>query len=131
MPLSLVGGSSGQVVDPQGRTVLSLADTTSAQQIQLDQTGFYEVYTSQGSYIVAVNVDPRELRFGTMPPETLQRWTAAMSGPQDAAAALDIEQEAEPLELWPALLFILALVLIAESLIGNWHLAPRTSGGSN
>jgi hypothetical protein len=131
LPLSLVGGSSGQVVDPQGRTVLSLADTTSAQQIQLDQTGFYEVYTSQGSYIVAVNVDPRELRFGTMPPETLQRWTAAMSGPQDAAAALDIEQEAEPLELWPALLFILALVLIAESLIGNWHLAPRTSGGSN
>ena len=76
-------------------------------------------------------MDPRELQFDAIPSETLQRWTAAMSGPQDAAAALDIEQEAEPLELWPALLFILALVLLAESIIGNWHLAPRTSGGSN
>jgi hypothetical protein len=131
LPLSLVGGTSGQVVDPQGNTVLSLADTTRAQQIQLDQTGFYEVYTSQGSYTIAVNVDSRESQLAAMPPETLQRWVAAMSGPQDAQVAADFEQQAEPVELWHALLFILVLVLIGESMLGNWHLAPRTSDGSN
>jgi hypothetical protein len=131
LPLSLVGGTSGQVVDPQGNTVLSLADTTRAQQIQLDQTGFYEVYTSQGSHTVAVNVDARESKLAAMPSETLQRWVAAMSGPEDAAAAASFEQQAEPVELWHALLFILVLVLIGESMLGNWYLAPRTSDGPN
>jgi hypothetical protein len=131
LPLSLVGGLSGQVIDPQSNTVLSLADTTRAQQIQLDQTGFYEVYTSQGDYIVAVNVDPRESQLAAMPAETLQRWGAAMSGPQDATATASVELEADPVELWHALLFILVLLLIAESLLGNWYLAPRTTGESN
>ncbi|MDH3547431.1 MAG: BatA domain-containing protein, partial [Gammaproteobacteria bacterium] len=60
LPLSLIGGASGQVVDPQGNTVLSLVDTTREQQIRLEQPGFYEVYTPQGDYLVAVNTDPRE-----------------------------------------------------------------------
>ena len=124
LPLSLVGGTSGQVVDPQGNPVLSLAATTRAQQIQLDQTGFYEVYNSQGSYAVAVNVDPRESRLDAMPAETLQRWVAAMSGPRDTTPAATLQVESEPVELWHALLFILALVVVGESLVGNWHLAP-------
>jgi uncharacterized membrane protein len=131
LPLSLIGGLSGQVIDPQGKTVLSLADTTRAQQIQLDQTGFYEVYTSQGDYVVAVNVDPRESQLDPMPAETLQRWIDAMNGSNDAAATQPFERQAEPVELWHTLLLILVMVLIAESLLGNWYLAPRTSGGSN
>jgi len=131
LPLSLIGSLSGQVVDPQGKTVLTLADTTRAQQIQLDQTGFYEVYTSQGDYVVAVNVDPRESQLEAMPAETLQSWIDAMNSADDVVSARAFEQQAEPVELWHALLFILFLVLIAESLLGNWYLAPRTSGGSN
>jgi hypothetical protein len=131
LPLSLVGGISGQVVDPQGNTVLSLAGTTQAQQIQMDQTGFYEVYTSQGNYLAAVNVDPRESQLAMMPPENLQRWAAAMSGPADAAGLSTFEQQVVPVELWHALLFILALVLIGESMLANWYLTPKTSGGSN
>lgn len=131
LPLSLIGSLSGQVVDPQGKTVLTLADTTRAQQIQLDHTGFYEVYTSQGDYVVAVNVDPRESQLQAMPAETLQSWIDATNGAGDVASARAFEQQAEPVELWHALLFILFLVLIAESLLGNWYLAPRTSGGPN
>ena len=131
LPLSLVAGTSGQVVDPQGNTVLSLAATTRAQQIQLDQTGFYEVYNSQGSYTIAVNVDPRESQLAAMPAETLQRWAAAMSGPRDATGVTEFQVEAEPLELWHTLLFILALVLVGESILGNWYLAPATRSGAN
>ena len=47
-----------------------LFDTTRAQRIQLDKTGFYEVYTSQGNYIVAVNADPRESDLTTIAAET-------------------------------------------------------------
>ena len=60
LPLALTGASSGQVVDPDGDTVLSLADTTREQQIKLNKTGIYEVYTPQGETIVAANIDPLE-----------------------------------------------------------------------
>lgn len=131
LPLSLVGGVSGQVVDPDGRTVLSLADTTRAQRIELHKTGFYEVYTSQGDYVVAVNTDPRESELAAIAPETMQRWIAAMSAAAEPGETLAFEQEAEPFELWHALLLILALVLIGESILANAHLTLRTSGGSN
>jgi hypothetical protein len=127
LPLSLTGGTSGQVIDPDGNNVLSLADTTRAQQIELDKPGFYEVYTAQGSYLVAVNADQRESRLQVVDDETLQRWVAAMGGQADGAAAASFEIEPEPIELWPVLLLILALVLIAESLLGNSYLTPRTT----
>jgi hypothetical protein len=131
LPLSLVGGVSGQVVDPDGQTVLSLADTTRAQRIELHKTGFYEVYTSQGDYVVAVNTDPRESELAAIAPETMQRWIAAMSAVAEPGETLAFEQEAEPFELWHALLLILALVLIGESVLANAHLTLRTSSGSN
>jgi len=131
LPLSLIGGVSGQVVDPDGRTVLSLADTTRAQLIELHKTGFYEVYTSQGDYVVAVNTDPRESELVPIAQETMQRWVSAMSGTVESGEALAFEQESEPFELWHGLLLILALVLIGESVLANAHLTLRTSGGPN
>ena len=131
LPLSLVGGVSGQLVDPDGRTVLSLADTTRAQRIELHKTGFYEVYTSLGDYVVAVNTDPRESELAAIAPETMQRWVAAMSAAAEPGETQAYEQETEPSELWHALLLILALVLIGESILANAHLTLRTSGGSN
>jgi hypothetical protein len=131
LPLTLVGGVSGQVIDPDGRTVLSLADTTRTQKIELHKTGFYEVYTSQGNYVVAVNTDPRESVLVAIAPETMQRWIAAMSGATETVGTQAFEHESEPFELWHGLLLILALVLIGESILANAHLTLRTSGGSN
>ena len=123
-PLSLIGSASGQVVDPDGNTILSLADTTRAQQINLDKPGFYEVYTPQDNMLVAANIDPRESELDTISQELLDRW-------QDATARLDRIVagqadlvESEPLELWHWLLLLLAMVIIAESILGNAYLAP-------
>ncbi|MDJ0813968.1 MAG: BatA domain-containing protein [Woeseiaceae bacterium] len=130
LPLAQAGAASGQVVDPDGRSVLSLADTTRAQRISLRKTGFYEVYTRDGEYLVAVNTDPRESMLAAIEAETLQRWESAMEGsgaPRESAVPA---QQAAPYELWHVLLFILALVLIAESVLANAYLTPRTSGGT-
>ncbi len=48
LQLSVAGGASGQVYDPDGESLLSLADTTQAQDISLDKTGYYQVFTSGG-----------------------------------------------------------------------------------
>ena len=129
--LSNSGSTSGQVVDPEGRSILSLADTTRAQRIPLRKTGFYEVYTTEGDYLVAVNTDPRESMLAPIAAETLRRWKDALSGGNDSRGAAMPQPEAQSVELWHALLFILVLVLIAESFLANVYLAPRTSSGSS
>ncbi len=130
LPLSQAGSSSGQVIDPEGRSILALADTTRAQRIPLRKTGFYEVYTRDGEYLVAVNTDPRESRLAPIAAETGQRWAAAMSGAAATEGNVMLDIESQPYELWHVLLLVLALVLILESILANLYLAPRITAGS-
>jgi hypothetical protein len=125
LPLSLVGSSAGQVVDPDGDTVLSLADTAREQQINLDKTGFYEVYTPQGQTTVAVNVDPRESDLRKISQEVLDTWQASTVASPIAEGAGFSTEEAETVPLWRWALLILALIVIGESILGNMYLAPR------
>ncbi len=124
LPLSLIGSASGQVVDPDGNTVLSLADTTRAQQINLDRPGFYEVYPPQDNMVVAANIDPRESELSTISQEVLDRWQDATARLDGIVAGQSGLVESEPVELWHWLLFILAVVIIGESILGNTYLAP-------
>ena len=125
LPLALTGNSSGQVVDPDGNSVLSLADTTREQQIRLNKPGFYEVYTPQGETVVAANVDPLESDLRKVSQEVLDRWQDATGGQPLAGAGSFGAEEAETVDLWHWALFLLALVVIAESILGNMHLTPR------
>lgn len=124
LPLSLIGRASGQVVDPDGNTVLALADTTRAQQIKLDQPGIYEVYTPQDNMLVAVNIDPRESELDPISQELLDRWQDASAQPVELVAGQSELVESNPVELWHWLLLLLAIVIIAESILGNVYLAP-------
>lgn len=124
LPLSLIGTASGQVVDPDGNTVLSLVDTTRAQQIKLDKPGIYEVYTPEDDMLVAVNVDPRESELGRISQELLDSWQEASVQPVELVAGQSELVESEPLELWHWLLLLLAVVIIAESILGNAYLTP-------
>ena len=124
LPLSLTGSASGQVVDPDGQRVLSLADTAQAQQIKLDKSGVYEVYTPQGEMLVAVNLDARESEFEPIAGDVLTRWQDATGRQDDMAAdTRSMLAETPPLELWHWLLLLLALFVIGESVLGNRYLA--------
>jgi hypothetical protein len=132
LPLVLTGNASGQVVDPDGGSVLSLADTTREQQIKLNKAGFYEVYTPQGETVIAANIDPLESDLRPMSQDVLDRWRDSMDGQAgvDDAPAISVAAQfaagsANNLELWHWLLLIAALVLISESLLSNTYLAPR------
>ena len=117
-------------LDPDGNSILSLADTTRAQRIPLRKTGFYEVYTREGEYLVAVNIDTRESQLAPMAAATRQRWESAMSGASATQGTVSMDLQAQPYELWHILLLALALVLIAEAVLANAYLAPRARAGS-
>ena len=105
--------------------MLSLADTTRAQQIKLERIGFYEVYTPNGEQLIGVNVDPRESALAAAPPEALGEWRGATRRQEAATARPAAATAGQPFELWPWLLLLFALVLVAESILGNAHLATR------
>ncbi|MGI9202907.1 MAG: BatA domain-containing protein [Woeseiaceae bacterium] len=125
LPLSLTGNTSGQVVDPDGNTILSLADTTREQQVNLNRTGFYEVYTPQGQTVIAANIDPLESDLRKLTQDVLDRWQNTTGGEALSVAVATATDETETVELWHWLLLLLAIVAIAESILGNVHLTAQ------
>ncbi len=126
------GGASGQVYDPAGNRLLSLADTTQAQNIQLSETGYYRLTTLGGDVLVAVNPDPRESNLTLMPAQALQNWENMVANSGGAVSRVNgeavsvVEEEPVALEAWRVLLVLLAVIVLVESLLGNCYLRFNT-----
>lgn len=128
--LSLGDGVTGQVLDPDGESLLSLAATRNASAIRLEQPGIYTVYTADDESLIAANVDPRESALAAIPQATLTRWQeATFDGRADTSgadgSALADAEAGEPLSLWPWLLLLVAMLAIAESALGNLEIGNR------
>jgi hypothetical protein len=133
LQLAQTGGASGQVVDPDGVNLLSLQDTTVAQDVQLNKRGYYQVFTPGGEVLVAVNPDIRESDPTPMPPAALQNWQNAVAGaaPVEASAVssntVSVDNaEFEEVEIWRFFLILLGLMVLAETLLGNRYLNIKT-----
>ncbi|MFZ9583507.1 MAG: BatA domain-containing protein [Pseudohongiellaceae bacterium] len=133
LQLNQSGGASGQVIDPNGQSLLSLQATTEAQEVRLQLTGYYQVFTPAGEVLVAVNPDQRESDLGLMSADTLANWQSGIrSAAGTAAVATDMalaeqrRDDAEEIELWRAFLLLMALFLLAESLLSARYLNLKT-----
>jgi hypothetical protein len=127
LPLAQAGASVGQVVDPDGHELLSLSATRNAQSVRLRQSGFYQVITPARESLIAVNVDARETDLTPIDKTTLDGWRNAAKAAETVAPAASSAQSsagALPLARW--LLALMALVIIAESFVGNWLLRRST-----
>ncbi|MDH5309440.1 MAG: BatA and WFA domain-containing protein [Gammaproteobacteria bacterium] len=121
----LPGAGGGQIVAPDGSTLLALEATLRPRPVRLEAPGIYEVYAGDEVFLVAANVDPRESDLDPIDQEALELWRDSTH--TAIAAATDGPTFAGPtrLELWPSLLLALLLVAIAESMLANHHLASR------
>ncbi|WP_116812709.1 vWA domain-containing protein [Steroidobacter cummioxidans] len=120
----LTAGGGGQIFDPQGRRVLGLAQSTTDRLIP-DQAGFYEIRGSEGARWLAVNVDTRESDLTPLPPDFIARWQALRAQEPTSAVASTPTPEVKPESLGPWLLWLAAILLLAETLLANRHLAIR------
>ena len=132
LQLARAGGASGQVFDPDGTSLLSLSDTTRAQDVPLNKTGYYQVFTPAGEVLVAVNPDRRESDLAGMDPRVLQNWQNVVAGTVSASSqTLTPESETanrdmDETEIWRIFLVLLAMIVLAESILGNQHLRVKT-----
>jgi hypothetical protein len=126
LQLVQTGSAAGQIIDPQGSDLLSLAETHRSQDIKLNLTGFYEIYTADTESLVAVNPDLRESEQNLMSSEAISAWRDAITAPenlQSSTGPVNIEQDS--IEIWHILLVLMGIVVMIESIIGNHYLGYR------
>lgn len=124
----LTAAAGGQIFDPQGRRVLNLNETASAQRLIPQLPGFYEIRGAEGVRWLAVNTDARESDLGRLPRASLQRWQglrkqadrsareAAGQPPPDTARQTSIGY-------W--LLMLAVILVLVEIFMANHYLAVR------
>jgi hypothetical protein len=123
LPLASEGAAVGQVIDPDGKELLSLAATRNAQSVRLARAGFYQVITPARETLVAVNIDQRESSLSSIEAGALDAWRKAAAAAQAVAPTGASAQAAgNSLPLARRLLALLVVLIIVESLAGNWLL---------
>lgn len=118
-----------EIVGPGDKRLLSLAESTKAQTFQFPTQGFFDIRRANGrEELAAVNADRRESDFALVPAETLQLWKntgiASRSGQSGSASASN--QREDKAELWWWVLAMLAVLAVAESLLGNRTMSAVT-----
>jgi hypothetical protein len=118
--------AAAEVLDPDGKRLLSLEEATTAKNFAVNKEGFFEMKSASGRHtLLAVHADRRESDLTVIPDETLALWRATGSD-QTAAGASGTgnEQDKKPWPLWPWLLLLLLVVAMAESLVADRYLRP-------
>jgi len=120
-----LGFAGGQIFDPSGDKALGLG--AGSDDVLLDQVGFYEVVGGGTSELVAVNFDARESDLAPVDATTLERWKGLGVRPGETAAPVPVTTSADrvPSSLGPLLVMLLLMLVVMESLVGNWHLRIR------
>ena len=116
-------GVSVEVIGPDEKRALSLADSTRAQTFQLAREGYYEIRRANGKEeLAAVNPDRRESDFALVSPDVLKLWENTGQTTLSPGAG-----NAEPTktrnDLWWYVMIAALGLAVAESLIGNRHLS--------
>ena len=115
-------GAAAEVLDPSGHRALSLSEAARAQNIQLQQEGFYDVRRPNGrDELVAVNPDRHESDLEVIPAETLSLWQNTGQGGRGAPGSA--ESGKKPFDFWWYIMILAFIVAVAESLLGNRHLS--------
>jgi hypothetical protein len=110
-----------EIVGPGDKRLLSLSESTKASSFQFPSQGFFDIRRANGrEELAAVNTDRRESDFALVPRETLDLWKNTGVGQKSGPATTASDQQRDDkAELWPWVLAMLAVLAVAESVLGN------------
>ena len=119
-------GAAAEVLDADGKRMLSLEESVKATNFQLDREGYFEIKTAAGRRsLIAAHADRRESDLAQIPKETLDLWKGTGSvEPQGGPGAGQLSENEKPFPLWPYILLLLLGVAVAESLVADRYLRP-------
>ncbi len=118
---------SVEVIGPDGRRLLSLAESRTAQALRLSRAGFYRVRLANGhDMVIGVNPDRRESDLQPISEDVQRLWSgnaATAALPADTAATA--EQKYRPLSLWWYVILLAFLTTLAETAFASRYLGTQ------
>jgi Aerotolerance regulator N-terminal/von Willebrand factor type A domain len=120
-------GFSGsvEVIDPDGRRPLSLAEARTAQSLRLQRAGFYQIHFANGrDAMIGVNPDRRESNLEPMSPDLLALWSgsSAGTGPTQTASAGPDDSRYRVQSFWWYVMLLVLLLAAGESALASRYL---------
>ncbi len=121
-----------EIIGPGDKRLLTLAESSKATTFQFPSEGFFDIRRASGrEELAAVNPDRRESDFTLIPADTLELWKNTGIPPKGAAnrssGTAGTSTQDDNAELWWYVLAALAILAVAESLLGNRHMAVEAS----
>ncbi|MCZ6751212.1 MAG: BatA and WFA domain-containing protein [Acidobacteria bacterium] len=113
------------VIGPDGKREVPLAEELRPDFLVLRQPGFYEVRREASSHLIAANTDPRESDLTPLSPEDRAFWTASYQEGQEATGSLAGPEVAQRQNVWWYVLLLALLVAVAEAYLANQYLGTR------
>jgi hypothetical protein len=124
--------AAAEVLDPDGKRLLSLEEATTARNFAVTKEGFFELKTASGRHtLLAAHADRRESDLAVIPQETLDLWRATGGDQSTPGASGGESRDKKPWPLWPWLLLLLLMVAMAESLVADRYLRPAVDSAEN
>jgi Aerotolerance regulator N-terminal/von Willebrand factor type A domain len=119
-----------EVIDPDGKRPLSLAEARNVQSFRLERAGFYQIRFSNGrNAVIGVNPDRRESDLQALPGDVQRLWSGSSSGDapgSQGTRASAVEVAYRPVRLWWYVMLLAFLVLLAETAFASRYLStPR------
>ncbi|MGI8961250.1 MAG: BatA domain-containing protein [Bryobacteraceae bacterium] len=118
---------SADVIGPDGKHGLSLAEAAKAVSFDLEREGFYEVQRADGRrMLMAAHADRRESDLTRVPDETLALWrNTGNKEAEDRAGTM--ARQTYPWSLWRYALFSVLVMAVVESVFASRYLKKEES----
>ena len=112
------------IIGPGDKRLLTLSESAKAITFQFPSEGFFDIRRDNGrEELAAVNPDRRESDFAVLPAETLALWkNTGVASKTEAGSMSSQNKRDDNAELWWWVLALLAVLAVAESVLGNRHL---------
>jgi len=114
-----------EIIGPDNQRVMTLSESAKATTYQFPTQGFYDIRRANGrEEMAAVNPDRRESDFTLVTQDTVNLWKNTGVGSFSGTSATSAGNTEEHAEIWWWVLALLALLAIAETVVGDRHLEP-------
>jgi hypothetical protein len=118
---------SVEVVDPDGKRPLSLAEERTAQSLRLERAGFYQIHFANGQdAVLGVNPDRSESDLAPIPDDVLALWSGASGNavPQPPGASPD-DSKYRIQNLWWYVILLALVAALAETTLASGYMGAQ------
>lgn len=118
---------SVEVIGPDGRRLLSLAEARTLQTLRLDRAGFYQVRLVNGhDMVIGTNPDRRESDLQPIAEDVQRLWSGtAGTSASPAETASNLEEKYRPVSLWWYIMVLAFLTALAETAFASRYMGTQ------